>query len=277
LRYFGAAMRCSTLRRSVVPAVLLAVTLSAGASLNAVAADAGSRDVQVNLDVLDSLGPAPAASTSGASEIRLHPPRPKIKATPAVATAPQRPTRAPAPQQEAAPKPTTETAAATAPPSAGNESAPASAAPPPAATPTPSAPPAAAAAKPPATAMAAPAAAKPASPASPAAAPNAPPPTRLLFAAGATDLPNGAKPKLDAVAQWLDTNLQARIQVIAYAAGSTEQANEARRTSLSRALAVRSYLADHGIATIRMEVRALGNHSAEGEPLDRVDILPMDR
>jgi outer membrane protein OmpA-like peptidoglycan-associated protein len=262
LRYFAAIMYQPTLHRSIAPAALLAFTLSAGASLNAIAADSGSRDVQVNLDALDSLGPAPAASASGTGEIHLHPPRPKIKATPAVAPTPQPPARAAA----------TAAAATTTPPGAGNESPAASAPPPPpAATPAPVALPRASVmtGPPPAT--------RP--PATPAAAPSTPPPppTRLLFAAGASDLPDGAKPKLDAVAQWLDANLQARIQVVAYAAGSAEQANDARRTSLSRALAVRSYLAERGVATIRMEVRALGNHSAEGEPLDRVDILMMER
>jgi len=248
-------MNVSTLRRSIVTAAVLGVALLSRASPDAIAADASDRDVQVNLDVLDSLGPAPDASATGTAPIHLHPPRPKIDATRA-ATTPQTPPRA----------------ASSAPPSAGSNPPPAPTA---AAAATPAPPPPA-----PVTAMNAPPAVKsPATNVAPAAAaPTAPPPppTRLLFATGAVDLPDGDKPKLDAVAEWLDTNQQARIEVVAYAAGSTEQANDARRTSLTRALAVRKYLADHGVATTRMEVRALGNHSAEGDPPDRVDIAPME-
>jgi outer membrane protein OmpA-like peptidoglycan-associated protein len=258
LRYFDRDMNVSTRRRSAIAAALLGVALLSRASSEAIAADAPDRDVQVNLDVLDSLGPAPDASATGTGPIHLRPPRPKINATHAVATAPQTPLRAPAKAAE--------DTAPSAPPGAASNA-------PAAPTPAPG----------PVTAMGAPPAVKsPATNVAPAAAPPAapkappPPPTRLLFAAGAADLPDGDKRKLDMVAEWLDTNRQARIEVVAYAAGGTEQANDARRMSLTRALAVRKYLADHGVATTRMEVRALGNHFAEGDPPDRVDIAPMD-
>jgi outer membrane protein OmpA-like peptidoglycan-associated protein len=283
LRYFDRAMNVSTLRRFIVTAALLGVALLSRASPDAIAADASDRDVQVNLDVLDSLGPAPDASATGTTPIHLHPPRPKIDATHPAAAAPQKPPRAPAaavataaPPRDGAPAKAAADAASSAPPSAGSNPLPAPTA---AAAATPAPPPAPA----PVTAMNAPPAVKsPAAKVAPAAAPPAapkappPPPTRLLFATGAVDLPDGDKPKLDAVAEWLDTNQQARIEVVAYAAGSAEQANDARRTSLTRALAVRKYLADHGVATTRMEVRALGNHSAEGDPPDRVDIAPLE-
>jgi len=283
------AMRSFTLRRSVITAAILGVALACRASPHAVAADAADRDVQVNLDVLDSLAPAAGASATGAGAIHLHAPHPKITATHAVATAPQTPARVPAPavaavasQREGASAPATENAAASAPVSAGSNAPPAAAAaapvaataaPPPPLAPAPvtamNAPPLAV--KPPATSVA-PAATPPAAPKAP-----PPPPTRVLFATGAADVPDVAKPRLDALAAWLGTNQQARIEVMAYAAGDAEQANDARRVSLSRAIAVRSYLAQHGVATTRMEVRALGNHSAEGEPPDRVDIATMDR
>jgi outer membrane protein OmpA-like peptidoglycan-associated protein len=281
LRYFIRDMNVSTRRRSVVTAALLGVALLSRASPDAIAADASDRDVQVNLDVLDSLGPAPDASATGTAPIHLHPPRPKITATHAAADAPQTPPRAPAPAvataappRAGAPAKAAEDSASSAPPSAGGNPPPAPMAaavampaPPPAPVTAMNTPPAV---KSPA-ANVAPAAAHPAAPKAP-----PPPPTRLLFATGAVDLPDGDKPKLDAVAEWLDTNQQARIEVVAYAAGSAEQANDARRTSLTRALAVRKYLADHGVATTRMEVRALGNHSAEGDPPDRVDVAPME-
>jgi|HubBroStandDraft_1064217.scaffolds.fasta_scaffold11587_2 outer membrane protein OmpA-like peptidoglycan-associated protein len=271
-------MNVSIPRRSVVTAALLGVALLSRASPDAIAADASDRDVQVNLGVLDSLGPAPDASATGTAPIHLHPPRPKINATHAAADAPHAPAPAvatAAPPRNGAPAKAAEDAASSAPPSAGGNPPPAATA---AAVATPAPPPAPApvtamnsppAVKSPATNVA-PAAAHPAAPKAP------PPPTRLLFATGAVDLPDGDKPKLDTVVEWLDTNQQARIEVVAYAAGSAEQANDARRTSLTRALAVRKYLADHGVATTRMEVRALGNHSAEGDPPDRVDIAPLE-
>jgi outer membrane protein OmpA-like peptidoglycan-associated protein len=257
-------MNVSIPRRSVVTAALLGVALLSRASPDAIAADASDRDVQVNLGVLDSLGPAPDASATGTAPIHLHPPRPKINATHAAADAPHAPAPAvatAAPPRNGAPAKAAEDAASSAPPSAGGNPPPAATA---AAVATPAPPPAPA----PVTAMNS--AAHPAAPKAP------PPPTRLLFATGAVDLPDGDKPKLDTVVEWLDTNQQARIEVVAYAAGSAEQANDARRTSLTRALAVRKYLADHGVATTRMEVRALGNHSAEGDPPDRVDIAPLE-
>jgi outer membrane protein OmpA-like peptidoglycan-associated protein len=102
--------------------------------------------------------------------------------------------------------------------------------------------------------------------------------TRVLFSAGAADLPDSAKPELDALVQRLGSNDEARLQLVAHASGSGDQANEARRISLQRALAVRSYLIEHGIASTRMDVRALGNRSdgAAGDPLDRVDVIMLE-
>ena len=102
--------------------------------------------------------------------------------------------------------------------------------------------------------------------------------TRVLFGAGAADLPDSAKPELDALVQRLSSNDEVRLQLVAHASGSDDQANEARRISLQRALAVRSYLIEHGIASTRMDVRALGNRGdgAAGDPLDRVDVIMLE-
>ena len=62
-----------------------------------------------------------------------------------------------------------------------------------------------------------------------------------------------------------------RLTIRAYAEGSAEEASQARRLSLSRALAVRSYLIEQGIRGPRMDVRALG-HRIES-PRDRVDLV----
>jgi outer membrane protein OmpA-like peptidoglycan-associated protein len=67
-----------------------------------------------------------------------------------------------------------------------------------------------------------------------------------------------------------------RLQIVAYATGGDESGSQARRLSLSRALAVRSYLIDQGVRSTRMDVRALGNRSSDG-PTDRVDIVLVRR
>ncbi|HZB90781.1 MAG TPA: OmpA family protein, partial [Stellaceae bacterium] len=79
--------------------------------------------------------------------------------------------------------------------------------------------------------------------------------------------------------QRLGSDDQVRLQLVAHASGGSDESNEARRISLQRALAVRSYLIDRGIASTRMDVRALGNRSegGSGGPLDRVDVVMLDR
>jgi outer membrane protein OmpA-like peptidoglycan-associated protein len=99
---------------------------------------------------------------------------------------------------------------------------------------------------------------------------------RVQFPAGAGDLPDDAKHDLDGLVQKLKSNEQARLQLIAYASGGADEANQARRLSLSRALAVRTYLIAQGVANSRMDVRALGNRS-DSAPADRVDIVMLER
>jgi outer membrane protein OmpA-like peptidoglycan-associated protein len=100
--------------------------------------------------------------------------------------------------------------------------------------------------------------------------------TRIVFAGTAAELPDDAKSGLDALAQRMAGDDHLRLQLVAYAAGSPDQANQARRISLQRALAVRSYLMEHGIANTRMDVRALGNHIEGSDPADRVDIVMLE-
>ncbi|KAA5607270.1 OmpA family protein [Roseospira marina] len=90
-----------------------------------------------------------------------------------------------------------------------------------------------------------------------------------------TELPDAARAALDGVVAALDGNPRARATVRAYADGGGD-ANQARRTSLSRALSVRAYLIDRGVASARIDVRALGNQAGEGRK-DRVDIVTSDR
>ena len=96
---------------------------------------------------------------------------------------------------------------------------------------------------------------------------------RITFPADSADIPDSMKAELDALAQKMGSDQNMRIQLLAYASGTSEQASRARRMSLSRALSVRSYLIKQGVSSTRMDVRALGNN-VEGSPADRVDIIP---
>ncbi|MBM3571291.1 MAG: hypothetical protein FJX52_02875, partial [Alphaproteobacteria bacterium] len=102
-------------------------------------------------------------------------------------------------------------------------------------------------------------------------------PLRVRFADGSADLPDQTKPSLNQLAQRLAADERARIQLVAYAGGTAETASQARRLSLSRALAVRTYLIDQGVRGNRMDVRALGNKLEDDGPADRVDIAIADR
>jgi outer membrane protein OmpA-like peptidoglycan-associated protein len=99
----------------------------------------------------------------------------------------------------------------------------------------------------------------------------------LNFGSGSADLGADSKGDLNKIVDALKKNGDLRIQLIAYAAGSEDQASQARRLSLSRALAVRSYLFDQGVSASRMDVRALGNKVEGGGPADRVDIVMLNK
>ncbi len=99
---------------------------------------------------------------------------------------------------------------------------------------------------------------------------------RIEFAGDSPDLPLGADSKLSALAEKLLANESLRAQVKAYAGSSTGSASAARRLSLSRALAVRSVLIEHGVRSTRIDVRALGDRN-EGGPPERVDVLLVSR
>ncbi len=101
-------------------------------------------------------------------------------------------------------------------------------------------------------------------------------PNRILFTGGSAQLPKKAKETLRRIAGELSTGDELRVQLLAYAQGTPETASQARRLSLSRALAVRSYLIERGVRSTRMDVRALGN-KVEGGPADRVDVVLVQR
>lgn len=210
--------------------------------------------------------PSPVASAP------LTPPPPPPSAVASAAPAPVAPAPAPAQAPAAAPTPVTPPApvAAVAPPPPPP--------PPPAAAaaPAPAQPaPAAAPAPPPVTAAQAPAAAPTQTAAVPAARATGGALATIPFAAGSPELNDQGKAALGAVLDALKSDSTARLQIQAFASGGDDQGGQARRLSLSRALAVRGQLIEQGIAATRMDVRALGRTN-DGPP-DRVDILLVRR
>jgi outer membrane protein OmpA-like peptidoglycan-associated protein len=97
---------------------------------------------------------------------------------------------------------------------------------------------------------------------------------RIPYDRGSRDIPDAAKGKIDALIEKLHGEPSLRLQVLAYADGDSDEVTRARGLSLSRALAMRGYLVEHGIDMMRMDVRALGN-TAQEEPADRVDLIPV--
>jgi outer membrane protein OmpA-like peptidoglycan-associated protein len=90
----------------------------------------------------------------------------------------------------------------------------------------------------------------------------------IPFAVGAADLSPQAKGALTAAAERLAADDRLRIELLAYA--TVEDPSQARRLSLSRALAARSFLVEHGVLTQRIDVRPLGV-PGDGDA-DRIDL-----
>ena len=95
---------------------------------------------------------------------------------------------------------------------------------------------------------------------------------RIPFGSVSSDISEEGKKHLDELAQRLKKDNALRLQLLGYAAGTEDSASKARRTSLFRALSVRTYLMKQGIRSTRMDVRALGNLAEGGAP-DRVDAV----
>jgi len=98
----------------------------------------------------------------------------------------------------------------------------------------------------------------------------------LLFDAGSAKLKREATRKLKSVSEAMAKDDKLRLQLLAYAGGSSQAASKSRRLSLSRALAARSYLIGQGVRSTRIDVRALGNKT-EGGPPDRIDVIVTKR
>jgi len=98
----------------------------------------------------------------------------------------------------------------------------------------------------------------------------------LPFALDSSNLSESTRAALEKLAQRMQQDEQAWLQVQAYAAGDEANASKARRLSLSRALEVRKFLMEMGVPSTRIEVRALGN-KVESGPADRVDAVLLRR
>jgi outer membrane protein OmpA-like peptidoglycan-associated protein len=93
----------------------------------------------------------------------------------------------------------------------------------------------------------------------------------LGFHPGSAALTREAEQQLDRLVAQLRDGDQ-RLQLKAFASADGDNTSRARRTSLSRALAVRSYLIEAGIRSTRIDVRALGV-ARDGGAEDRVDVI----
>jgi outer membrane protein OmpA-like peptidoglycan-associated protein len=100
---------------------------------------------------------------------------------------------------------------------------------------------------------------------------------RILFRPDDANLADDAKQELDRLAARLGSDGRLYVQLVAYASGSGGDASQARRLSLSRALAARSYLVDHGVEIKQIDVRPLGNKSEPGALPDRIDLVVTQR
>lgn len=94
----------------------------------------------------------------------------------------------------------------------------------------------------------------------------------LEFAGTSSDLTPETQQKLVNIIPLLQESKARRLAVHAYAAGEDGSKTSARRISLSRALAVRSFLMDNGVEPTRVDVRALGLET-DRKPLERVDLV----
>lgn len=97
---------------------------------------------------------------------------------------------------------------------------------------------------------------------------------RIVYAPEASKVTDPARELLAPLIAKLNEDYGLRVKVLAYAEGDEDQSTHARGVSLSRALAMREYLTEQGIAMDRMDLRALGN-TAQEEPADRVDLIAV--
>lgn len=98
---------------------------------------------------------------------------------------------------------------------------------------------------------------------------------RIVFPVDLNEVPAEANSALDDLAAQMQADENMRVQIMCYASGTEDTESKARRKSLARCINIRQYLFKKDVRTTRMDVRALGLKS-EGQPADRVDIVPAN-
>jgi len=101
-----------------------------------------------------------------------------------------------------------------------------------------------------------------------------PPALTIGFKSTETSVPLSMSEPLNKLAKQLIQNDKQRLTIIAYASTAGDQVSTARRISLSRALSVRAFLIDAGVANLRINVQAEGDKNPGGDP-DRVDLFVL--
>lgn len=97
---------------------------------------------------------------------------------------------------------------------------------------------------------------------------------RIAFTSANVTLDDTMHDEIDRIADLLDNSDTSRLLIKGYASGTDANRAEARRLSVSRALAVRAYLMDKGIKPSRVDVRGMGSDSTDASAaLDRVDLV----
>jgi len=94
----------------------------------------------------------------------------------------------------------------------------------------------------------------------------------IKFLETETELPLSSTDNLKGVIVKMNNAPNTRFNIAAYASGNKEQAADARRISLSRALAVKKFLENNGVKKESINVQAMGNRSESGSDSDRVDV-----
>lgn len=95
---------------------------------------------------------------------------------------------------------------------------------------------------------------------------------RIVYEPGATAIDAMGGRLLTGIAERMINDETIRLQIRSYAGSTPETSVRARRLSLDRAIAVRTFLVDRGVRSTRIDIRALGN-TAPQPPGDRIDLL----
>ena len=95
---------------------------------------------------------------------------------------------------------------------------------------------------------------------------------RIRFPAGSSDPGSAAESLLSSLVERMAGSGDVRLEIKAYADTGSGTPGDARRLSLRRALAIRTFLVERGIESTRIDVKALGD-TAPDSPSDRVDLF----